>query len=273
MKAGPPLSEASLRRRGLVLLLTAIACTVAVWLGPPIHQDLGYHQFADTRTLLAVPNALNVLSNLPFAVVGLLGLHKVWVAQAPSPLAERGQRSWFLVLFGGIFLTAFGSAYYHYAPDSRSLFWDRLPMTLGFMSLFALVLKERVSVRLGDVLAGPLVLLGLASVSYWRWGDASGHGDLRLYVLVQFYPLLSLPLILWLFPPRYAGTRELVVTIGWYALAKALEVADARIFALTSNLVSGHSLKHLAAATATWFLVRMADARQRGDHPGSPPKA
>ena len=234
---------------------------------PPIHQDTAYHRFADTRDVLGVPNGLNVLSNLPFALVGLLGIAKVERAGRPASLDDLRERWPLLILFGGVFLTAFGSGYYHLAPDSPRLFWDRLPMTLGFMSLFGVVLRERVSERVGAALLPVLIVVGVVSVLYWRYGDGDGHGDLRLYALVQFYPLLALPIILLLFPPRFHGTRELGMCVVFYGLAKALEVLDARIFAALGGVVSGHSLKHLSAALATYYLVRMAGARTPVDAP------
>lgn len=248
--------------RGLVLAFSAaLACAIVLFL-PPIHQDAAYHRFADVRVMAGIPNAWNVLSNAPFALVGALGIVALERRSRPAVLDDLRERWPFLILYGGVFLTAFGSGYYHWAPDSERLFWDRLPMTLGFMSLFGIVLRERVSERLGAALLPVLITLGVVSVLYWRLGDGDGHGDLRLYVLVQFYPLIALPLILVLFPPRYRGTRELVWCVVFYGVAKALEVLDARIFSATGELVSGHALKHLAAALATWFLVRMALVRE-----------
>lgn len=247
--------------RALVLVGTGVFACLAALLVPPVHQDLGYHHFADVRTLGGIPNALNVLSNAPFAIAGAMGLFAIERRTRPTALNDVRERWPFALLFAGVFLTAFGSGYYHLAPDSPRLFWDRLPMTLGFMSLFGIVLRERVSERIGSALVPVLVVLGVASVLYWRLNDGEGRGDLRLYALVQFYPLLALPLMLLLFRPRYGGTRELVMCIVFYALAKALEVLDARIFEATNQIVSGHSLKHLSAAVATYFLVRMAERR------------
>ena len=40
----------------------------------PIRQDQDYHRFADGRALLGMENAADVLSNIPFIVVGAMGL-------------------------------------------------------------------------------------------------------------------------------------------------------------------------------------------------------
>lgn len=248
--------------RAVLLLASAVLALTAVLFLPEQHQDPAYHQFADRRTLLGVPNALNVFSNLPFAFVGAFGLYQLRRPGRPAVFADVRERWPFSLLFAGVLLTAFGSAYYHWAPDNQTLFWDRLPMTLGFMALFGIVIRERVSAGVGQLLLPVLVVLGVVSVLYWRLGDEGGKGDLRLYALVQFYPLLAMPLILWLYPPKFHGTRQLVIAIAFYALAKALEVLDVAIDRALGGTVSGHSLKHLAAAVATYFLVQMARARE-----------
>jgi hypothetical protein len=217
------------------------------------------HRFADQRTLWGIPNALNVLSNAPFAIVGALGLWNV----ARGRFGE-GEGPASALLFGGAFLTAFGSGYYHWAPGDETLFWDRLPMTFVFMALFGLVLRERVFTGAGEAairraIVRALVAAGVTSVVVWRV-----TGNLRLYALVQFYPLAVLPIVLWLFPSHLSGTRVLGITIALYVVAKILEVADASIFERL-GFVSGHSLKHLAAAAGTYFLVRWMTARFRGN--------
>jgi hypothetical protein len=63
----------SWRWRDTVLVLAVAVCAVAVYTRPPIPQAREYHQFADSRTLVGVPNAFDVLSNIPFAIVGIAG--------------------------------------------------------------------------------------------------------------------------------------------------------------------------------------------------------
>ena len=244
-----------MNRRVAVLLGIAVALIVLTFAQRPIAQPQAYHHFADGRTLLGIPRALNVLSNVPFLVVGLLG---VLLLAKKLRIPERNA---YLVLFIGVTLTCFGSAYYHADPSNARLIWDRLPMTLGFMGLFTAVLSERVSSRLTHLLL-PLLALGIASVAYWAVTERRGAGDLRLYLIVQFLPLLLIPLILWLFPPKYGRTGDIVGAIGFYGLAKVLELFDAQIYAGTAGLVSGHTLKHLAAATAAFCLLRMLRLRQ-----------
>ena len=254
-------SAISLRLLAL-LAVTAVAAVVVLLL-KPIPQDPAYHRFADDRPWLGIPNFQNVASNLPFLFVGLIGLARLRRRTPepgdPTPVSEEG--AW-LFLFLGVTLTAFGSSYYHWAPSNGTLLWDRLPMTLGFMGFFAGILGERISQRAYRLLLWPLVGVGVASVLYWYATERQGHGDLRLYVLVQFFPLLLIPLIMALYRPRYSHSRYIFLALGWYAAAKALEYWDRPIFTATAGMVGGHALKHLAAAMGCWVLVRLFSLRR-----------
>ena len=248
---------------GIVVGVSA-AAVVGVVLLPRMAQNLAYHHFADARTMWGVANALNVLSNVPFVVVGVMGLAfllRGW-GRADEHFIEARERWAYAIFFAGVTLTCFGSSYYHLAPDNARLVWDRLPMTLGFMSLFAAMIGERVSLRTGMVLLGPLNLAGLASVVYWWWTETQGAGDLRPYIAVQFFPLLAIPLMLVLFPGRYTRAVYIWVAVGWYGAAKVLELLDVQIYRGAGGVVSGHSLKHVAAAAAGWWVLRMLERRE-----------
>jgi hypothetical protein len=242
----------------VVAVSGAVAATLAA---PPVPQPLAYHNLADQRSWLGIPNALNVLSNLPFAVVGLLGLVLIFGKVGRRvPFHDSWERWPYAALFAGVALTTVGSSYYHLAPDNARLVWDRLPMTLGFMGLLTAVLAERVSLPLARWLFSPLLVVGAASVAYWYWSEVQGAGDLRPYLLVQFGSLLVVVLLLVLYPTHYGGGRYLSAGLAAYAAAKAFELADGRIFAL-GRIVSGHTLKHLVAAGAVACLVAMLRAR------------
>jgi len=219
---------------------------------------------ADQRSLLGVPNCLNVLSNLPFTIVGLLGLVATFArgVNRMSPFSDPWERWPYAALFAGVTLTTLGSSYYHLAPDNARLVWDRLPMTLGFMGLLTALLAERVSLSLGKWLFAPLLTVGAASVGYWYWSELQLAGDLRPYMLVQFGSLLLVVLLLVLYPARCPGTGYLVVGLMAYGAAKWLELVDQPIFAL-GQILSGHTLKHLAAAGGVACLVEMLRARTR----------
>jgi hypothetical protein len=134
-------------------------------------------------------------------------------------------------------------------------------MTLGFMSLLAAMIAERISVRAGIASLAPLLAFGLISVEYWNFTESAGHGDLRLYALTQFGSLLVLLLMLALFPPRYTRGSDFLIALAFYALAKMLEVGDAQVFRATHGVMSGHALKHIAAAFAAYWLLRMLERR------------
>src|SRR5262249_38219475 len=231
--------------RPLILLLGLMAVSLAALpLLPPIPQDQNYHHFADQRTLLGVPNFWNVVSNLPFIAVGAAGLRRFHRNPATP------------VLFLAIFLTGFGSSCYHWNPNDGRLFWDRLPMTLAFMAILAAVIEERVNQRVGAILLWPLLAVGVFSLLLWRWTD-----DLRLYVWVQFFPCLALPLLFLLQPPKYTGTFYWFIAAGFYALAKLLESYDPAVYS-AGSILSGHTLKHLAAATACFAILRYFETRR-----------
>ncbi|MBI3575845.1 MAG: hypothetical protein HY083_09370, partial [Gammaproteobacteria bacterium] len=142
------------------------------------------------------------------------------------------------------------------APNNGTLVWDRLPMSVGFMGLSVAVLAEHVSLRLEKYLLAPAIVLGLASVITWHYTD-----DLRLYVLVQFLPLLLLPAILLLFDSPYTHRGLLPLALAIYVIAKLAEHYDREVFEMTGEIVSGHSLKHLLAALALLVVYVMLRRR------------
>jgi len=215
----------------------------------PVPQDRRYHDFADRRTLLGIPNFWNVISNAAFLIVGIAGLRAMHERGAAPPLDPA-----YLVLFLALIFVSFGSAYYHLAPDNSRLTWDRLPMTLAFMAFVAIVIGERIDPHLGRRCLPFLLLAGVASVAYWHFSERRGHGDLRLYLLVQFLPLVLIPLIMLLFSPPHSKAWTIWGTLVAYVAAKILELFDERIFRL-HGVISGHTLKHLAAAVGTYFLL------------------
>ncbi len=247
-----------------VLVLTIIVAGLAVFAMPPVAQGSAYHEMADQRSFLGLPNALNVLSNLPFAFIGFFGLVAVTGDERRQRLLfrDRWVRWPYLALFGGTVLTAAGSAYYHLAPSNARLVWDRLAMAIGFAGLVTAVIAERVSARAGRLLFGPLVVLGIASVASWYWTELAGRGDLRLYALVQFGSLFVVVMILLLYRERDSGTPYLVAGLLAYGVAKVCELADQPIFA-RGHIVSGHTLKHVAAAGDVACIAAMLRTRGR----------
>jgi hypothetical protein len=244
---------------GLLLAITAALVAVGFWL-PRIPQPQSYHRFADQRSFAGIPNFANVVSNLPFVAVGLWGLVFLLRADSAKHFVDWRERWSYLIVVAGLVMTAFGSTYYHLQPDNTSLLWDRLPMVIVFMSLVAAVAAERISLRAGLCLLPVLLLLGVGSVLHWYLSELRGAGDLRFYAGVQVYAVLFL-LIAFLLPPRYSRGSDLAAVAGLYILAKILEALDQKVFEL-GHIVSGHTLKHLAAAAAGYWILRMLSMRR-----------
>jgi hypothetical protein len=247
----PPQVSNSMKMKAM--LVVAIFGVFVTFLLPPIGQNPAYHMFADQREILGVPNFWNVVTNIPFILVGLIGLG--FLALGKPGVIVRDLIAAYIFFFLGIALTGFGSGYYHLAPGSERLFWDRLPMTLAFMAFFCLVVGGNISTKLGKRLLLPLTSIGALSVLYWICSERAGQGDLRPYALVQFLPAVLIPMILWMFPARFIRHRYVWGMLGLYTLSKIAEEFDEFLFDLF-GVVSGHSLKHLtAAAAALFFLV------------------
>jgi hypothetical protein len=238
-------------RRECVLAFVSLALLAGIMAAGSISQDPAYHQFADRRAVLGVPNFFNIASNLAFLLVGIAG-----AAFCLDRHGGRGSASW-AVLFLGAAAVAVGSSYYHWTPNDGTLVWDRLPMTVGFMGLFVALLSEHVNAKLESAMLVPALVVGAASVAWWHY-----TGDLRLYVWVQFMPLVALPLVIAMFPGRYTRRRFVLYGLGCYLLAKVAEFFDGEIFALTTNALSGHTLKHLLAALGLFFIYLMLRWRE-----------
>ena len=249
------------RRAGIWLfaILAALVAAAAL-LAPRVPQPLSYHHFADQRDWLGIPNFADVLSNLAFLVAGLCGLVFLSKKSSSTQFVEPNERWPYLFVFLGLILTAFGSAYYHWAPNNARLVWDRLPMTVVFMPLVAALIAERMNLKLGLWLLPLLTAIGLASVFQWHWTEVRGNGDLRFYAAVQIYALLALLAAL-LLPARYTRGSDLAVVACLYVVAKTCETADRQIFSL-GQTVSGHTLKHLIAGAAGFWILRMLEKRE-----------
>lgn len=237
-----------------ILVAVAAAAGVAMFFIPRIPQDPAYHRFSDAHEVFGIPNFWNVVTNLPFLIVGLAGL-RLHFGGAGSPVPA-ALRPGYIVFLVGVMLIGVGSTYYHYAPSTAALVWDRLPMTIVFMALFAVVIGDGIPVRYAGKFLWLFILAGVGSVGYWYVTETRGAGDLRPYVLVQFLPLVLIPLALVLNGTKYLHAGFLWATLGVYLLAKVVEHYDVAVYSLT-GVLGGHSIKHLLASLAT-FCVLMA---------------
>lgn len=234
----------------LIFSALATVLTIAVFLFlPPIQQPPDYHLFADHQPWFGLPNAANILSNVPFLWIAWLG----W-RETCNPILAAPEVWQLRVFFAGLAITGFGSAYYHWAPDMMGLAWDRAGMSLCFMALMSWLISRCIQPRIGERLLLPLLIIGLFSVGYWLFSELEGRGDLRLYLLVQFLPVLLLPVLLHRNPRVAEIAAYLWSLLGCYLLAKFFEMLDKPVADLL-GVVGGHPIKHLLAAMGAYLVV------------------
>lgn len=229
-------------------VLIVVISGLALVIHGPIHQFANYHDFADRRTLLGVPNAADVLSNIGFALVSLWALVRLWPARRDPRLVA----GWpgYLLFFVALALTAVGSGFYHWAPDNSRLVWDRLPIVLACAGLLAAVRAETHPDSDAKTWALILAAASVMSVAWWYFTDRDGMGDLRAYLFLQGLPLALIPF--WQAGRRAARADRsaFALAILLYVLAKVAELND---HALLSALqwIGGHTLKHVLAIAAS----------------------
>ncbi len=252
----------TLTRREIILAAIVLVVLAAQPLLPHLPQSQDYHHFSDTRALLGVSNALDTLSNIPFIIGGIAGIVLIWIGRLPTPTSAQGAMS--LLTFAGLIATGIGSAWYHMQapPNDAGLAVDRYGMVIAFAGILGLAAADKVSERAGWWMGWTVLVAGPFSV--WWWTQT---GTIAPYAVLQFGGMALLVLILfWRDEPGVAanaaawhGAGQLPASsastgpnwgmlIGVYALAKVFEAADAQIWELTLHTLSGHSLKHVAAA-------------------------
>ncbi|MGH1537235.1 MAG: DUF6962 family protein [Gammaproteobacteria bacterium] len=240
----------SINWRDSLLASLVILSFVALFFIDPISQNLAYHNFADSRKMFGINNFFDVASNLPFIFAGLLGLTCIYKNWGIS-----SSWSW-LILFISILFVALGSSYYHFNPENKTLTWDRLPMAVGFMALFVIVLTDYVNPKLEKWLLIPMCLVGIISVGYWHLTD-----DLRIYAWVQFVSMALLLIIISVYKSKHLKTKYLIYAFVFYTLSKLAEHFDKQIYELLNQIVSGHTIKHLLASIATFFFYILLKRR------------
>ena len=244
----------------ITALVVAAFGTVMFFVTDRLPQDPTYHDFVDDRPWLGIPNAADVLSNLPFLIVGWLGLRAA--RRRLLTTGEHANVAW-AVFFFGVAGTAIGSAWYHLVPDNERLVWDRLPMAVSFAALLAVVIGERTATIRADRALIPLLLIAVGSVVIWAVSERLGAGDLRLYGLVQFGSIVGVVgLLAWPRPFAWSRPDGYIEALVFYALAKVTEARDDEIMNALGG-VSGHTVKHLLAAAATLCIYHMLRSRHR----------
>ena len=229
----------------LLALLLFIGCIGITFLNP-ICQDNNYHNFADRQDYFSIPNFWNVVSNLPFLIIGAIGM--LFVAFKTNGSISKILQPNYFIFFLGIMFTGIGSSYYHWNPNNQTLVWDRLPMTISFMSIFSIIIGEFIGTNYARILLVALLILGVGSVFYWSYTESIGCGDLRMYMTIQFFPMFLIPLIMILFRPANYPTKYLWFVLLAYLVAKVFERFDLEIAFFLP--ISGHTIKHFFAAVA-----------------------
>jgi hypothetical protein len=272
MKLSRPRTWPRTTRLGLIIGVSIFAL-VALILLPAIPLGPHYHDFADKRTMFGIPNAQDVLSNIPFVLVGVWGF--VWLLERSSKarFLTQKERIPYQLFFLGVALTGIGSFWYHLAPSDFRLPWDLLPMTCSFISMVVAIFMERIDGKIGLYALIPALLLGIASVVYWYCSEMQGHGNYKYYLFIQFFSPVASALMIGLFPPKYSGMRYLVLAFGLFVLAKLFESFDRQVY-LRVDFVDGHALKHLTAGIACYWILRMLQVRHpiAGSKAGQSPR-
>ena len=250
--------EAIINPRIILLLLSSVIMALVIMFVPPVSQDPAYHNFADQRYILGIPHFWNVVTNIPFILVGITGFFKIHKQELTGILPDLFRA--YLTFFLGLVLTGLGSGYYHLDPSNSTLVGDRMAITISFMSFFVLIFGESISTKTASRLLAPLLLFGLASVVYWNITEKLGTGDLRFYALVQFLPMLLIPLMLLFSGSCLSGRRWILAIILVYGAAKIAEIYDHQIYELIG--FSGHSLKHLIAAFGAFLFLKGLEVRK-----------
>ena len=237
-------------RYGLLIAIALILGVLAIYFSP-IKQSRNFYDYADQSVLLGIPHFWDVISNLGFLVVGIIGLieHKR-KSLALVPSMSFAYQLFFIGLIGAFL----GSSFYHWVPGAFSLMIDRIPITVCFISLYCIIIAEYLSPKLGKAMLFPMLAYGVVSVIYWYMTDiTTGRGDMAPYVLVQLLPIIHIPLIVWLYPNKYYPTRNYLYALVLYVVCKWAESNDDELHAITS-LLSGHTIKHILAAVAGYYI-------------------
>ena len=215
-----------------------------------MHGNLGGNHFVDSRAWLGIPNAADVLSNLPFAIFGVWGLGlQANTRKAFQPYV--GRESFVLALFFiGLIFTALGSMLYHLAPSDSTLLWDRAGMAFAFAGMLGVAASERVSARSGIWLGLASLLVGALALLVW-----SKTTDVLPWITLQFGSLILILVLAITHKHIKSLGVSLYAVVAWYALAKVFESNDHAIFEATGHWVSGHTLKHLAASLAALPII------------------
>lgn len=192
----------------------------------------GYHDFVDKRSLLGIPNFLDVISNL---AILLPALYLLQTRKNKSLLSN--------LLILHISLLAITSGYYHLNPSDKTVFWDIMSIATGSMIVLLIIINTTTEYNL------LLYIFSVFSIIYWK-----KTGDLRLYLLIY----IGVPL--YIIAKYYKNNNlqiYLFIMIFCNILVWLTEFNDHYIYKITNNLVSGHTLKHIFAGIGIFYVIKI----------------
>ncbi|XP_075672394.1 uncharacterized protein LOC142641920 isoform X2 [Castanea sativa] len=248
----------------------ALLCWLCLMFATPkIPLSPKHHRYADMRNFLGVPNTLNVITNFPFLVVGVLGF-VLCLQRNFFNIILRGELWGWALFYAGTAGVAFGSAYHHLKPDDNRVMWDTFPMMIAYSSLFSSFMVERMGEKIGLSSLFALLLFAFLSTAY-----GITYNDLRLCMTFQLIPSVAIPGMMYVFQPKYTHSRYWLFAAGIHVLAKFEGVADKKIYRANRYIISGHSLEHLCLAIvpvllSIMLMYRNMKFQRLGDHKERP---
>jgi len=237
------------------LISITVFILIALIIYGPLTTPARYTILADQRSWLGIPNAWNVLSNIPFVLIGIWGL---WSLLKPESIYFNDQKEklFYVLFFIGVFFVSILSSYYHWMPNNYRLMWDRFPIAFAVSAVVIAIMSERINLAFGRLIIWPFLLLALFSVYYWYYTITLGREDLRIYSFILiFLPITLMPLVLLLFKSPYTQTRYIWFALITFILARISEAYDFIIYNFTQHAISGHSLKHLLLALSCLLIL------------------
>ncbi len=246
-------------KKDFIVPSLGLLCIIGLLVYGPISQAQSYHNFADQREALGIPNFLNVITNLPFAIIALMGFK---IAKKTN---EKRLKYISNLIFAGFLLVAIGSGYYHWRPSNDTLIYDRIPIAIIVMSFFAFIIYDCVNPRTGYNALIILNILGITSVVYWAVTQNMGNGDLRWYGMGQFFPIIAIPLMLILYKSSFNYSKDIILIFLFFLLARVCETFDQKIYYMLGETISGHSLKHLFMAVSCYIIVVLIGRRSKNN--------
>jgi hypothetical protein len=108
---------------------------------------------------------------------------------------------------------------YHLWPNNETLVYDRIPIVIIVVSFFAFIIHDLISIKKGYYVFIVLNIIGIITVIYWITSEHAGKGDLRWYAMMQFFPVIAIPLLLLLYKSPFNYAKEVIPIFLFFGLA------------------------------------------------------